>query len=395
MPYVRYRLLQPQEKSSPYARGIAYERDGKILYFAPAYRGSAQLSVSALEDLRDREYPAAANERWMPIEIWDETKEIFMPHVAIEKPTRLEMRDIQDLKVVDTGRRRTNLVALLAALCSIGLIAGVLWLFYKISRTPPAPDMPVFARDIFVFLDTTESPNHAGNAQWFQDAKDLIVRKILPDIGPGDRIFCYTIATDFVESRNRIFLGVMPQVPESLVAEHPSIPGTVAPEEIAKLWEPVERALSPTGDGWPLKVGAVRQQKGGFSDYIGAFSYVVDRLESVERGSATENYLIVLGDLRHEPVPVPFEPPDPTEQDKLVFKGIHIKLITPFIDATVRNPKQPSRQKVQTFWSTYFADRGNHGVEFLHLDTPDPPLPPSRVRRPPHNLIAAQKNSEL
>jgi hypothetical protein len=273
----------------------------------------------------------------------------------------------------------------LGPILAVLLIALILVILGILSRRPRHPDPLVFARDVYIFLDVTQSLNHDGQARAFEDAKDNIVRKELPNIGPGDRVFCYIIATDFPESQNRVFDGPAPLEPvrESWLSPPSSRvnSGRVSAQALEKLWQPVDLALNPMGGGWPLKVGALKQQERGHSNYIAAFNYAAERLLSPERTPVRERYVIVFGDLVQDPFPDPFVPPDPTEPMRVAFKDCHVELAISYLDTT--GPlKLPSRDKVRQFWQLYFTDRGNAHPNFHTLNTAAPLLPASAVPKP-------------
>jgi hypothetical protein len=273
---------------------------------------------------------------------------------------------------------RTIIIILIA----LALVVAIGWRV-SVLFTPNPPVLAehlVNARELILLIDITKSLNDGGQADTFQDMKRYAVNKVLPNVGPGDRVSCYTIATTFVEAKNRVFEKELPPVPEWLLSDASPHRETRPVIDFAGLWAPVERALSPTGDGWALKISTLNQEQRGHTDYLGAFRYLSDRLNSPEhRKTVSHTFVLVLGDLLQDPTPDPFEPPLANETERLAFSGVHIALVVPF--RSKEAPGVKNREEVQAYWNNWFTNRGATTLQFATLDTTPLPFPESFVPR--------------
>jgi hypothetical protein len=272
-----------------------------------------------------------------------------------------------------------TIVLILVAMAMVLVIGWRVWI---IMTPPPAvlTENLVSARELILLIDITKSLNDGKRTDTFKQMKDYAVNRVLPNIGPGDKVSCYTVATTFTESVNRVFEKALPLVPEPLLSAAPRQRDGRPPIDVARLWVPVERALSPTGDGWALSINAVRQEQHGHTDYLGAFQYLIERLNSPEHRKAfSETFVLVLGDLIQDPMPKPFEPPPAAETERLAFSGVRVALVVPY--RSKEAPRTKGREEVRDYWQKWFAGRGANNLQFATLATTPIPFPASPVPR--------------
>src|SRR5262245_35869944 len=64
---VRYRILERRTNGSWAPFGVAYERDGRIVLFAPPWRADRTVAAGSLEDL-DAQHTPSSECRWRTVE---------------------------------------------------------------------------------------------------------------------------------------------------------------------------------------------------------------------------------------------------------------------------------------------------------------------------------------
>lgn len=279
--------------------------------------------------------------------------------------------------------RRLRQSSTVGVICAVALFIAALWVAWKMMNQPPPPAPPgqvIYIRDIYVILDTTASMKGGKKGEEkggdIDAAKKIITSRIFPNVGPGDRVFCYGIGDGFKESRDRIFgQKALPGVPENLLDK--KLAGRVPPEVTAGTWQEV----SVTIDDWSKSLDQVNTNAAylKLSSYYDAFAYIADRIRAQKDTPLRERLLIVIGDLYQDPITKPFQPPEPTPQDKSAFDGTEVRLIYSY-QSGKKWPLQPA--ELEQFWQKYFTQRGSAQVLITTFDDPTPPLPQSPVPRP-------------
>lgn len=299
---------------------------------------------------------------------------------------------LSQTRAFDAGRL-AGVKTIILNILAMALVLAIGWRVWIIMTPPPAVliENMVSVRELILLIDITKSLNVGEQTDTFKQTKEYAVNRVLPNIGPGDKVSCYTVATTFNESVNRVFEKTLPLIPDLLLLPVPRNMDGGAAIDMNKLWQPVERALSPTGDGWVLSINALRQEQHGHTDYLGAFQYLIERLNSPEhRKTFRETFVVVLGDLVQDPMPKPFEPPPPSEAERLAFGGVRVVLVIPYRSKEV--PAAKSREEVRDYWQKWFADRGANKLQFATLATTPLPFPASPVPRSGQGQAARPTN---
>ncbi|MCK6620774.1 MAG: hypothetical protein HUU32_08570 [Calditrichaceae bacterium] len=241
------------------------------------------------------------------------------------------------------------------ALAAVGVV-GTFTAFVKLAETEFIPGREVYLRDVYLVIDQTLSMERGQR----KEAKDVLRDEIIRSLGLGDRAFCYRISADFTETGDRVFASNrrLPKVPENV----PSAPLEKLPPglkgELLERWN----AFSAERDAWLERVEAVQAPGGKYSDYLGTLEAIGRRINDPgDPHLAGEKWLIVIGDLKHEPAPA--VSPPPAQHEKRAFAGVNIYLVEPGgIYA------REDQQAIEAFWKKYFAARGGNAVAFVSFD---------------------------
>lgn len=395
---VLYRILESLQEREPLGFGVAYEKQGRVLFFVPGWRGVINLSADSIRELDERHFPSQGSRyRWREMQVWEDDI-AFSPLAALKKQASRfsEMREqgMQDETITHEEYERMQdelglplrrksprkwVVPLLAVICASALVAAALVLFWKLANPPlppVAPGKPVFIRDIYILIDPTNSMGDDS----FAEAKEIITDRIFPNLGPGDRVFCYSIGPDFVEVRNRVFgKKTLPGVPENLL--EPRLAERIPAENITALWQQVDDVIR---QDWAKELETLPYRvdsQGRYlyaSNYLEAISYIEKRIHPPSSQQVRDKWLIVIGDLQQDPIPKRLQPPDQKAGEDKAFQGIEVRLIYTYRSGA-RRFAQPT--ELQQFWKEYFEKRGNKAASFTTFDDATPLLPPSPVRR--------------
>lgn len=402
---VRYCILEGLTEGQRVGLGVAYEKDDLVLLFVPGWRGTRKLSAGSLEDIQEYHFqqllhlPESDRQvdklNWCAIQEWvDETP--FHPlaalklHVQVLNDKSYNMKkELEPHNEIERQLPRLRphwLGPAIAATCALVAIATALFIFWKLANPPlppVSPGPPAFIRDVYIMLDPTGSMGID-----LPEAKQFIVERIFPFLGPGDQVFCYNIGPDFVETRNRVFgQKQLPGVPENLL--NTQIAGRIPIENVNAIWQQAQDVIK---QDWTKRLsevsGPVAKQPG--SNYIEAFSYIATRLNTQKNQHLREKWLIVIGDLLQEPKPNPFRPPGPKAEEAEAFKGVRVRLFYPYraqgAEQTRANKWRRGREQKQIrpgdlkeFWTEYFSRRGTEQFLTATFDDLTQPLPQSPV----------------
>jgi hypothetical protein len=235
----------------------------------------------------------------------------------------------------------------------------------------------LWLRDVYVLLDRTRSMDSLE----FQAAKDFIRKQILDSIGPGDRVFCYTVGTGFREQRNLCAANVTwVAARESLLTSTPR-PDAMRDSVARALWDEAEVAQAL----WRKPLDTLRQEDCGRSDYYGAIEYVAQRVGAQALGSATEHWLVIIGDLQPNPARPPVGIVDTT-----AFKEIRVRLVYSYRSATPDHAGCPaamaerarSSDELLRSWKEYFVNRGGADLQWTVISDVGGPISANSVYRP-------------
>jgi hypothetical protein len=273
-------------------------------------------------------------------------------------------------------RKITVAITMSAILCAVVLFAGAVILMLELSGTAPAPAKELFVRQIYILLDRTMSLNYRHDDLLFREAKARIKRSVFPALGAGDRVACYSVGSDFVESDNRVFdSSAIPPIPDLLLD---SVRAALVPRSrIDALSQQVRLALEDPATGLNARLDALTQQKGGWTNYLAAIRYAGQRLAPSPDSNIQERYLIVIGDLEQNPSPPSLEPTAVMPSEVNAFAGVSVVLVEPYRLEHGTDPR--ARERRLDFWKQYFTARGNSAVAIRTLDAPDTLLPVSAV----------------
>lgn len=270
---------------------------------------------------------------------------------------------------------KKNLLILSAiATVAAAAVVGTFTAFVKLAETPFNPGREVYLRDVYLVIDQTLSMERGQR----KEAREVLRDEIIRSLGLGDRAFCYRISSDFTESGDRVFASNrrLPKVPENV----PSAALIKLPREwkqaLLERWE----VFSAEREAWLQQVEALQAPGGKHSDYLGTLEAIARRINDPgDPHLAGEKWLIVIGDLKHEPLLA--VPPPPLGHEKRAFAGVNIYLVEPG-GIYSRN----EQQSIENFWKQYFAARGANLVTFVSFDGfsgrfPANPVPePARLR---------------
>jgi|GEM_PF-5433028 len=233
---------------------------------------------------------------------------------------------------------------------------GVFMVFTGLAASEFIPGEDVYTRDIYVVIDQTYSMQEGQRLE----AKDILRDEVLSVLGPGDRISCYQIASDFQESRDRVFVSSrrVPKIPVNVPGTSKSDLPEALQQELSQRWQNYDRER----DRWTSRLDGLQPQRGGYSDYLGTVEEIGRRITNdSDPNLAAEKWLLLIGDLKHEPVLG--NPPAPKRHEKRRFANVNVQLVYP----GGVHPAQ-EQQRIEAFWQEYFSARGNKRIEISSYD---------------------------
>lgn len=261
------------------------------------------------------------------------------------------------------------ILAVFAGLALAG-ISGVFAIFTSLAKSEFIPGDPQYLRDIYVVIDQTLSMG-AGQRK---EAKDVLQGEVLDVLGPGDRVSCYRISSNFNESADRVFAASrrLPKVPENV----PGVSPEVLPDDLLQQLRNGWQTFSIERNNWISRMNSVSPPGGNFSDYLGALTAISERInDRADPNLAAEKWLLVIGDLKHEPVFS--QPPAPRQDEKRRFARVNIYLIYP---GGIHDTEE--QQRIENGWRKYFTARGASKVNFISFDGFVGRFPETRVPGP-------------
>jgi hypothetical protein len=400
---VRYRILEGLTEGQRVGLGVAYEKDDRVLLFAPGWRGTRKLSAGSLEDIQEENVQPLLHSpesdrradklRWCAIQEWID-KAPFHPlaalklHVPVlENNGHIMQKELESHNEIE--RRPPPAFwqgPTVAAACALAFVAVALFIFWKLAN-PPLPPVSlghtVFIREVYIVLDPTPSMTPD-----LEEAKQFIIERIFPLLGPGDQVSCYNIGPGFVETRSRVFgQKQLPGVPENLL--NAQLAGRIPIENVSAIWQQAQDVIKQDWTKRLSEVSGPVDKKAG-SNYTEAFSYIAARLDTQKGQHGREKWLIVIGDLIQAPTPNPFQPPEPKAEEKDMFKGVQVRLFYPYRAQGPEQTLTKKRRRIQEqkqirpgdlkkFWTEYFSGRGTDQLLTATFDDLTPPLPQSPV----------------
>ena len=233
---------------------------------------------------------------------------------------------------------------------------GVFMVFTGLAASEFIPGEDVYTRDIYVVIDQTYSMQEDQR----MEAKDILLDEVLSVLGPGDRISCYQIASDFQESRDRVFVSSrrVPKIPVNV----PGISKSELPEPIQQNLTESWQRLARERDRWTSRLNSLQPQRGGYSDYLGTVNEIGRRITNdSDPNLAAEKWLLLIGYLKHEPILA--KAPTPKREEKRRYANVNVQLVYP---GGVHSTQE--QQRIETFWREYFAARGNKRIEISSYD---------------------------
>jgi len=270
---------------------------------------------------------------------------------------------------------RTYWKMLLAILSAVVVAVAIIVIFTGLPPPPPSPGPEVFVRDVYILIDPTTSMS----GEDLKRAKDIVKSQVFPYVGPGDRVFCYSIGPGFDVMKNWVFKkGSLPAVPKNFL--DPKLAKRLQPGQLASLWGNVNEVTQRDWTEQLDKLSAPVDDKGRYipgSDYLAAFDFIAAAIESRTTKDNREKRLIVIGDLEQYPL----KAISSGQTDKQGFRGAEVHLVQTY-RAGKRGPErqiaiEPS--ELQRFWKDYFIQRGCEKVAITTFDDPTPLLPGSPV----------------
>ena len=239
------------------------------------------------------------------------------------------------------------------AIAGIGAVFAV---FVKLAEVQFTPGAEIYLRDVYVVIDQTLSMAQGQR----REARDMLKEEILREMGPGDRIFCYRIGSDFRESSDRVFTSSrdLPKIYENITAVAPADLPEAFKSDLLVRWDRFSRERS----GWIERLDNLDSPQGNYSDYLGTLEEIARRINSpADPNLGREKWLIVLGDLKHEPVLS--SPPVPGGNEKHQFHEVHIHMVYP---GGIH--QRSEQERIERFWKQFFTARGAKTVNFISYD---------------------------
>jgi len=246
---------------------------------------------------------------------------------------------------------------------------GVFLVFTGLATSEFLPGEDVYKRDIYVVIDQTYSMKEGQRLE----AKDILRDEVLDVMGPGDRISCYRIASDFQESRDRVFISGrrLPKVPQNV----PGMAKAELPESIQQQLTSRWQSYDQQRNVWISSLQSLDPQRGGYSDYLGTVNEIGRRITNdSDPNLASEKWLLLIGDLKHEPVLAAV--PAPQKDEKRRYANVNVQLVYP---GGIHDAQEQKR--IEAFWRAYFAARGNKRIEISSYDGFIGRFPETRVVR--------------
>lgn len=256
-----------------------------------------------------------------------------------------------------------------AAVALVG-VGATFAIFIKLAETEFVAGKDIYLRDVYIVIDQTLSM--AGGQR--REAKDILKEEVLNVLGLGDRAFCYRIASDFKEQNDRVFNSPrsLPKVPENV----PGASVAEFPEHLKSMLVARWMDFKSERDHWLENLEVVGAQGERYSDYLGTLEEIGRRINnSADPNLAQEKWLIIIGDLKHEPIMK--EPPLPAREEKRSFAGVKVELVHP---GGMFSPQE--QQRIESFWRKYFSARGNQDIHFISYDGFIGRFPASKVPNP-------------
>lgn len=235
-------------------------------------------------------------------------------------------------------------------------IGAIFMIFTKLATVEFVPGNEIYTRDVYVVIDQTLSMGQGERLE----AREMLKTEILKGVGPGDRVSCYRIASNFKESNDRVFSSTryLPKVFENVAnTSNSALPAGVK-ADLANRWQTYNREKN----SWIERLDNLDQPGGNYSDYLGVLAEVGRRINnSADPNLARDKWLVMIGDLKHEPVPD--EPPVAKGNEKRQYSGVSINLVYP---GGLHPPVEQDR--IERFWKKYFTARGGKAINFISYD---------------------------
>ena len=147
------------------------------------------------------------------------------------------------------------------------------------------------------------------------------------------------------------FFGMLPQVAP---AELPVPEKT----ELNRRWQ----QFSQERNSWENRLDNLDTPRGNYSDYLGTVTEISKRINNAsDPNLAAEKWLVVIGDLKHEPILK--QAPSPKGNQKRSFSDVNVFMVYP----GGIHPKT-EQERIEKFWRQYFTARGCRQVSFSSYD---------------------------
>lgn len=267
---------------------------------------------------------------------------------------------------------KRRFIAVAAVGSALVIFSSVLFGAIAIWNRPMDLGPSIEVRDIVLFLDATrtmdpKAHDSAGGIN-FAKAKAIVRTRVLPQVGPGDRVSGYRVGTGFSEGENVMFSGSLGGIPKRLLDTN--VLGRAPAGVVEGLWNHATQTMDR--ERWMDKVETVGMEPPKESDYFHAFEYAAGRLRRSAATGIRRLEIVVIGDLEQNPRPDPFLPPPPAEDETGLFSGIRVHLVYPFRAGD--GHRGPDARALQEFWLGYLSARGATDVTFATFDEHDPIL---------------------
>jgi hypothetical protein len=255
-----------------------------------------------------------------------------------------------------SSTKKTLLILSTMTFAAAFAVVGTFTAFVKLAETQFIPGEEVYLRDIYVVIDQTLSMQLGQR----KEAKDILRDEVIRSLGLGDRVFCYRISSDFRESSDRVFASKrhQPKVPDNLAGADPEALPAELVSSLIQRWQ----SFSLERDAWIQHLETLHPPRGNYSDYTGTLDEISRRISDAgDPNLAQEKWLLVIGDLKQEPVPG--NPPAAGRHEKRAFSGVNIYMVYP---GGIHSAAQ--QKEIETFWTKYFSTRGASRVNFMSFD---------------------------
>lgn len=252
--------------------------------------------------------------------------------------------------------KKTVLILLGMAVAAIVGVSAVFAVFIELAETEFVPGEEVYLRDVYVIIDQTLSMQQGQR----KEAKEILEEEIIHSMGLGDRISCYRIASNFTETNDRVFTSTryLPRIYNNVSGVSTEIFSDNLKSELLRRWN----LFASERQGWLHNLNNIDHPRGIYSDYLGTLEEIGRRIgANNQQGQSQETWLVVIGDLKHEPVLR--QPPAPQNGEKRQFADVNIFMIYP---GGIHNKQEQIR--IENFWKAYFAARGSREVNYISFD---------------------------